>query len=1212
MKRSNKIIAMQIASFCATACLISAFSHSNVSASANAATDLGTISFQLVCAGSSTSSQEGFYLTPLKDNDLNPTDWLEARFYQTESGNATLNGDNLPLDLPLVKYPDGSGYCYYLALSDVGYNTREANDTITIEGTWTCTFKEQVYTTNIRKFTTVWDGSNWQPVLDENSLEYYDVVSLSQSGYDDFDGVSINTEDALGMQSFNSFALSEENTTGSYSYKIKFKPYEIMTSFLAIRIGSSGNWVTGWYYQFYITNQDDWGPVGHNGVLKFQGCSGDTVYQDSGDILFDLQPNVEHELEFGVVRLKESTNYMMFTKGDGKLLFSKEVEPMSGDLQRTTRVGIYYASDNIFLGNAVSPRTCGEKFTPSTVSNDGNGGVFFNLTATNNVPTSWENKLYNATTDVVLLNGHKMFDTTKPCLSKPNSNEYYLSFKDFGKQTQIGDILSINGEFHTVVGDKAYYVGVEDGSYICDGDYWKEIDLPQYLYDKLENSFDPIFYDEDKLTLIEDILSNVQNDFAHAINSKEIWKIYQKAAQDIANVPYNEEKAEQILNEFKELAIQEITTYVNLDNYTENDKTAIEQIINNGIEDIRAASNKDEIEEIVEQIKTQLDAFLTKDKAYENDILNGNPGYEALLEKSDVATLSDLGLNGDVTISPFGTTSFNNLSVELENAYSIVPTSKDNTTGSISFQFKYSSTNPSSNQYGSQIFLRMRGDLKTNYIFLIGTGVGSTIGVTFEQRIDDVIIGETAKAYAADFVANNEYVIECGAIDIKDLDRTFVFVKIDGEFVIRTIVDSITSYKYPTVLIADSYTAADSGETVTLKSVESGTSKANNAKKIGRFSLAENNTNKNVLNLSLKENEIPIASTLYFGSYNAVAVNGVMPASLYNEIIIKASDTKYTINLEAAGYEIEDGDTLIIDGYFFTFDNETKTKQMYQIKERIFIYSFGSWREAPLSLDAAKEDAIDYLNSINISEYSEENASKVQGIVSKAIEDINAATTLAEVNRIFESAVNQINQIETILGAYRASAKDTLKNYKSADLFRDKEKERLVSILNDAYAKIDAANNEETIDRIVAETKLLIDSIKTDAQYSAEELKSAISRGKATVETYFGMLELERYSEADAQKISQMVIDARNAIENATSVSEVDEIVKNFKASVNKIKTTDGLVFDGEKYVKEGSSNGLIITLSIVIPVVVLIMAAVVIFLIIKNKKNKSKKVEEK
>lgn len=103
--------------------------------------------------------------------------------------------------------------------------------------------------------------------------------------------------------------------------------------------------------------------------------------------------------------------------------------------------------------------------------------------------------------------------------------------------------------------------------------------------------------------------------------------------------------------------------------------------------------------------------------------------------------------------------------------------SAENTTGSIKFRFNYSSTNTA----GDVIAIRLRGTDAWNsdiYVSIIWGGIGY------------VVDGNVYKAYT--FSDNTNYLIEIGAINVKNSADVWTYIKVDGVLVGTKIAASAT------------------------------------------------------------------------------------------------------------------------------------------------------------------------------------------------------------------------------------------------------------------------------------------------------------------------------------------------------------------------------------------------------------------------------------
>ena len=446
-------------------------------------------------------------------------------------------------------------------------------------------------------------------------------------------------------------------------------------------------------------------------------------------------------------------------------------------------------------------------------------------------------------------------------------------------------------------------------------------------------------------------------------------------------------------------------------------------------------------------------------------------------------------------------------------------------------------------------------------------------GVGLNAVINDKVIPGSEKAYNAGFVANESYKIECGSIDLKDYNRTFVFIKVNGEFVIKNILDSLPNEPEPTIRIFDSFTGVD-GIFATLSAAEEGTTKDANASLLGRLKL-DDSSNKDLLRLSLRKNNIPAGTNLYPLENSAFTINGEkIDAYRPTTYLTKVSDNKYEVHFD---YELlQDGDTIALGGCFAAFDQIESKKTVCRLFETEFIYNeeTNSWRQQEVDLTENIDDAKELLSRyVDLSNYSETNQSIINEIISSYSSSIDSATTNEQVQQLLEEALSRIDAISTILMDYKASAKEELQSYKPASLFREEEQRELAKILTGAFENIDNYNDKESIDFIVEQAKNAIDGIKTAAQRDIEDLADAKRLGKADIEAYVGLLEMDRYSDENINAIQSLALKARKDVDNATSIEEVNQIINAFKEQIKNIQTKDGSIFDGEKYLNPNKND---------------------------------------
>ena len=241
-----------------------------------------------------------------------------------------------------------------------------------------------------------WNGSKWIYPFEEPEYEKFDKVTLIDAGYDDIDRISFDYEN--NPSSWNTFAWSEGNTTNSFAFEFEFESFGNMTSDLDIRIGGEAAWGKGHHYRFILKNTNGANSKGSI-ILREQNL--DDILHNFGQASCDLKPGSKHTIEFGSKKIKNQDEYLVYAKYDGYCLIHESLAIEDGI---TSRVGLYYSSNNIFLGSTHSQRENAETLTFDPSGSDLNG-VYFNTETTNNIPSSWTEKGAPASIYNVLRNG---------------------------------------------------------------------------------------------------------------------------------------------------------------------------------------------------------------------------------------------------------------------------------------------------------------------------------------------------------------------------------------------------------------------------------------------------------------------------------------------------------------------------------------------------------------------------------------------------------------------------------------------------------------------------------------------------------------------------------------------------------------------------------------------------------------------------------------
>ena len=1210
MKKSAFFI---LGAICALSCGAISFSPEHKVARADGVVNIEGMKCSLNAAD--TPANNGIYLfgeenaAPYPNDEThqgNPS-WDITVFTSNESSALTFNGTNACTSSTKIKKISASSYYLdYESSSVPKSSSRTKDDRLIIQGNWSATVEGTTYNLSIKPLYILWNGSKWE---EEVQLEPFDKVTLKDAAYDDFDRVTINHEELPSV--WNTFAVSEQNTRKSFAFEFVFEAYgdmsvvennELKPKALDIRIGSSGAWDTGHFYKFNVCNV--WGD---NGVLRLAEHNNSGSPVDAYEVKVDLSVGLRNTIEVGSIYIKDSDNTFDYIKYNGAYVFQIVKTPASHE--RTTKVGLYYALDNIFLGSSMPQKENVDEITFNRTN--GNKGIYLNGPQ-NDIPVSgWDVRGIPASKYNALVNGEPLYgyNLSKNPLAKHGTgadDNYYLTFDDFGITFKEGDVVTISGEFHFRHNNKNYVMSIIPVSFLYTNGVFEAIeDIHDHLYEQLEAYVMRDCYADEQLAEIDAILLEAKSALPLEANMKALWDLYNDYISQIDAIPFDEEKAQPVIQAAREKAINELSAYVDDTLYDDENLLIVQGYVNSAIEQINVATTIKAINQIVSDTKTLIATIPTRQESIEEKILSTSEGYEEYLEDYDVATTTDLCAVGSLG---FYSDDRSYSSGNINDFSARVATSKTNENGNLIFQFIFRSNDPSSSKYGAPIYIRLRGEGDkcdaTCYRYSISKEVGTGYGVSLDATINDVLVPGSVGEFNANFQADTDYKIECGSIDLKDYDRTFIFIKVDGEFRVKKIIDSLPNEPKPTVRIIDSKTG-DEDAVTTMSPVEEGTTKLSNSKLIGRLVLDESSNNES-LSTSLRSNNIPNGSDLYPLEVGAFKVNGQevnsYKASTY---LTKEGTNKYNIvfNYEA----LEDGDTIYIGGCFASFDSSNAIKSVYRLFETVFTYhaSSNSWEQDQADLDVAKVEAKETIESyLDLANYSDSSAETIQEIIDSYTAQIEAASSNEEVEALLEEALGQLNAIPTILTEYKEAAKLELQNYKSKDLFREEEQAELANILKEAFTQIDNCSDKNAVDLVVREAKQSIDALKTSAERDAEDLVDAKRVAKADLESYVGLLDMDRYSDENINLIQNLALEARNNIDNATSIDEVNNILNNFKEAIKNVKTKDGSKFDGESYISPSSINNNAWLIPVIAGSSLVVIGAIVAVIIILKKKK--------
>ena len=211
-------------------------------------------------------------------------------------------------------------------------------------------------------------------------------------------------------------------------------------------------------------------------------------------------------------------------------------------------------------------------------------------------------------------------------------------------------------------------------------------------------------------------------------------------------------------------------------------------------------------------------------------------------------------------------------------------------------------------------------------------------------------------------------------------------------------------------------------------------------------------------------------------------------------------------------------------------------------------------------LAAAKSEAKATLDAyVNINDYRTEQQTAIADAIANGKNAIDAATTKAGVTSALDSAKLSIDAIKTdseMTAEELASAKQVAKNalaaYANTDDYREVQKTELSLAITNGNNAIDAASDITAVNTALANAKAVIDGIKTDAEFTAEELAAAKTAAKTTLESYKNAND---YREAQKVELQSAITNGKNAIDNATDKAGVEAALANAKSAIDAIET---------------------------------------------------------
>lgn len=193
----------------------------------------------------------------------------------------------------------------------------------------------------------------------------------------------------------------------------------------------------------------------------------------------------------------------------------------------------------------------------------------------------------------------------------------------------------------------------------------------------------------------------------------------------------------------------------------------------------------------------------------------------------------------------------------------------------------------------------------------------------------------------------------------------------------------------------------------------------------------------------------------------------------------------------------------------------------------------------------------------NFDDYKSAQQDELRNIILNAKVALKAAKSEEEVNKIVTDTKAEMDKVKTSkqlddeLDAAKLAGKKAVAKYKKLSDYKSEQQAEISSIIEEAFAKINAATTPEEIDKIVADAQAKLDKVKTGAQVDAE-FAAYKEKAKNEVKNYKNLAD---YRGAEKKALEKIIDDASSAITVAPTKEIVDEAVTYAKSEMDKVKT---------------------------------------------------------
>ena len=207
--------------------------------------------------------------------------------------------------------------------------------------------------------------------------------------------------------------------------------------------------------------------------------------------------------------------------------------------------------------------------------------------------------------------------------------------------------------------------------------------------------------------------------------------------------------------------------------------------------------------------------------------------------------------------------------------------------------------------------------------------------------------------------------------------------------------------------------------------------------------------------------------------------------------------------------------------------------------------------EAAIIVSVRNEAIVKLNNHISdLTLYSYENQQVINEIITKYTARINTSNTSAQVSNEFASAVDELNQVKTILKEAQESAIAYIDSTYTSEFLTAYSNGNQTSIrakVVTAKSNINKAKNIAEVNNILENLQLAIDEIPTKAEEQAA-LEEAIEEAIQELENY---VVIENYKAEDQVTINSIIRQYKLNIQGATKINNISSILSEAKETLD-------------------------------------------------------------